>query len=63
MAVLGSEQVSTLVNSAAQLAGDKLKERNAEALSKHDYLAAVLTGYQMDLEKGEADEVLLLSQR
>ena len=63
MAILGSEQVSTLVKEAAQLAGNKLKERNAEALAKQDYMAAVLTGYQMDLEKGEADEVLLLSQR
>lgn len=63
MAVLGSEQVSTLVNSAAELAGNKLRERNAEALARQDYMAALLTGYQMDLEKGEADEVLLLSQR
>lgn len=63
MTVLGSELVGEAVASAARLAGDRLKQRNAEARANDDHLAAVLTGYRMELEAAEADQVLLLSQR
>lgn len=48
---------------ATEVAGDKLKEINAEALTKHDYLKATLTRFQMDLDKGEEEQVLLRSLR
>lgn len=48
---------------AANLAGDKLKQVNAQARAKKQTLTAVLTRFKMDLEQGEADDVLLRSQR
>lgn len=48
-----------LLNAAAKLVGDKLKEANSEALAKHDYLTATLTRFRMDLDKGEKEQVLL----
>jgi hypothetical protein len=48
---------------ATEIAGDKLKEINAEALAKHDYLKATLTRFQMDLDKGEEEQILLRSLR
>lgn len=50
------------LSAALLLAGDKLKEINAEARLKEDNLTAVLTGFRMDLESGEADKVFLKSQ-
>lgn len=61
--VLDSPQMSRSLVEAVALAGDRLRARNAEALSKQDHMAALLTGYQIDLENGENDQVLLLSQR
>jgi len=52
-----------LVKAAVELAGDKLREKHAEALAKRDYMSAVLTGFELDLDKGEEDRVLLRSQR
>jgi len=48
---------------ATEIAGEKLKEINAEALAKHDYLKATLTRFQMDLDKGEEEQILLRSLR
>jgi hypothetical protein len=48
---------------ATDLAGDRLKEINAQALAKHDYLKATLTRFKMDLDKGEEDQILLRSPR
>ena len=45
------------------MAGEKLREMNAEALAKHDYLRATLTGFGMDLNKGEKERILLRSLR
>lgn len=52
-----------LVERAAQLAGEKLEEAHRRALEKRDLLAAVLTGFRMDLKQGESDAVLLRSDR
>jgi len=52
-----------LVNDAAKLAGDKLKKINSEALAKQEYLAATLTGFRMDLDRGEEEQILLRSRR
>ncbi|MEV0717774.1 hypothetical protein, partial [Asanoa sp. NPDC050611] len=54
---------SNLVNDAARLAGDKPRKMNAEALAKKEYLAATLTGFRMDLDKGEEEQILLRSLR
>ena len=50
-----------LVNAAAKLAGDKLREMNAQALARQDHLAAVLTGFRMDLDRAEKDNILYRS--
>ncbi|MGW9183822.1 TRAFAC clade GTPase domain-containing protein [Agromyces sp. NPDC055661] len=51
------------LNDLARLGGDKLREANAEALAKHDNLRATMTGFQMDLDRGEEEQVLLRSRR
>lgn len=50
-----------VVDVAAQLAGEKLREVNEQALAKKNYLTATLTQFQLDLEKAEEDQVLLRS--
>lgn len=52
-----------VLNAAATLAGDKLREANSEALAKNDHMTATLTGFRMDLEQGEKEQILLRSQR
>jgi hypothetical protein len=47
----------------ATLGGDQLKKMNSEALVKHDYMAAVLTRFGLDLDDGEEQGVLLRSTR
>lgn len=51
------------LNGLAELGGEKLRDVNSEALAKHEYLAATLTRFQMDLEKGEEEKILLRSVR
>jgi hypothetical protein len=58
--VVLSEQV---LENAAKLAGDKLREVNAEAVAKHNYLTATLTGFRMLLDSGEEQQILLRSVR
>jgi GTPase SAR1 family protein len=55
--------VGPSISDAAKLAGDRLRETNAEALAKHDYLRATLTSFRMDLDKGEEEQILLRSRR
>jgi hypothetical protein len=52
-----------LINDAATLAGDKLREINSRALARHEYLAATLTGFRIDLDRGEEEQILLRSRR
>jgi hypothetical protein len=52
-----------LVDDAAKLGGEKLRQVNAEALAKNDSLTATLTRFRMDLDEGEAAQVLLRSPR
>jgi hypothetical protein len=47
----------------AQLAGDKLKEMNEEARTKGDNLKATLTGFRLDLDRGEERRYFLRSRR
>jgi hypothetical protein len=51
------------LNNATQLAGDKLRKMNSEARAKQDYLTAALTGFRMDLDTGEQEEILFRSRR
>jgi len=51
------------LSDAAKMGGDKLHESHTEALAKHEYLKAILTGFQMDLEKSEEEQILLRSRR
>jgi hypothetical protein len=50
-----------VLNAAAKLAGDKLRDINSEAMAKNDYMTATLTGFRMDLDKGEKEQILLRS--
>lgn len=50
-----------VLDDAARLVGEKLREKNAEAIAKHDYMTATLTGFRMDLDKGEEEQILLRS--
>lgn len=52
-----------VLDTATDLAGDKLRTANAQALAKQEYLAATLTGFRMDLEHGEKERILLRSLR
>jgi hypothetical protein len=54
---------SGVVDNAAQLVGDKLRKFNAAATARHDLLAATLSGFRMDLDKGEEEQILLRSPR
>ena len=58
-AIAGADVLNTAVN----LAGDKLKAINAEAIAKHDTLRATLTQFKLALEHGENRQVLLRSLR
>ncbi|QUY61234.1 ATP/GTP-binding protein [Gulosibacter molinativorax] len=61
--VVGLVLPGGMLNDAAGMAGAKLTAANAHALAKHDTLAATLTGFKLDLEKGEERHVLLRSRR
>lgn len=61
--VLSSALSRDALTDAANLAGDKLQQVNAQALAKKQTLTAILTRFKMDLEQGEADQVLRRSQR
>ncbi|MGO4593139.1 ATP/GTP-binding protein [Leifsonia sp. 2TAF2] len=50
-----------VVDEAAQIAGDKLRELNQQAITKQNYVTATLTRFQMDLDRGEENQVLLRS--
>lgn len=51
------------IGKAADLAGDRLKALNADALARRDYLKATLTQFKMDLEKAEEQRIFLRSPR
>lgn len=52
-----------VVDEAVKLAGDKLRKMNSEAVAKQEYLSATLTGFRMDLDHGEEEQILLRSRR
>ncbi len=58
-----SFDVSDSFDKAANLAGNRLKSMNADALSRHNYLIATLTGFRLALDTGEEEHVFLRSRR
>jgi hypothetical protein len=61
--LIGFALSNDLLQKAANLAEDQLKKVNADALAKHDYLAATLTSFQMDLNKAEEEKIFLRSPK
>lgn len=57
------KDAAKLAGDVAKLAGDKLREVNSEARAKQDNLKATLSGFRMDLETGEEEQILLRSRR
>lgn len=57
------QSVAAVVLTAATLGVDQLKKLNADALARRDYVAAVLTGFRLDLDDAEEKRVLLRSRR
>lgn len=49
------------IEEAAKLVGDNLIKANSDAVAKEDNLRATLTGFRMDLVRGEDDEVFIRS--
>lgn len=52
-----------MIDKAVKLVGDRLREANADAQAKGDYLRAALTQFAIDLETAEERDVLLRSRR
>ncbi|WP_312180993.1 ATP/GTP-binding protein [Arthrobacter sp.] len=61
--LVGFALSADVLNAAVQLAGNKLREKNAEGLAKQDYLKAMLTRFKLDLDRGEEQKTLLRSLR
>src|SRR5690625_7905362 len=53
--ILSTSLSKDAVTDAANLAGEKLRTVNAQALAKKQTLTAILTRFKMDLEQGERD--------
>ena len=60
--VVGKAAVPALI-AAAKMAGPQLRQINAQARQDHDYLAATLTQFKLDLEQGVEDGLLIRSRR
>jgi hypothetical protein len=52
-----------LLDAAVEPTADKLKELHDTALDKRNFTAAVLTGFGLDLSEGDAQRILLRSER
>ncbi|NED15667.1 ATP/GTP-binding protein [Streptomyces sp. SID9124] len=59
--VVGLVLSREVLNEAAKVTGEKLRNMNSEAMAKQNYLTATLTGFRMDLDRGEEEQVLLRS--
>lgn len=61
--VVGLAASAGVLKEAASLAGDSLRQANTRARTKNQDMAAILTGFTMDLEQGEKDDVLIRSKQ
>ena len=48
-----------LLSAAVKLAGSQLRQVHDEALARQDFLAATLTKFRLDLERGEKDDLII----
>lgn len=55
--------LAAVIYPAAMVAGDQLRKFNEKARSQCDSLGAVLTGFKMDIENGERENVFIKSPR
>lgn len=51
-----------LMQTVLDLAGTKLLDMHVEAKAKHDFLTETLTGFQLELDRGDSEKVLLRSR-
>lgn len=56
--LLTEDVMQKLVNTSEQ----KIRDANTAALARHDYLTAMLTGFQLDLQQAERDGILIRSK-
>lgn len=54
----GSKVAVALLAAAAEAAGPKLKQMNAQAREQHDFLKATLTQFKLDLERGRSEKLI-----
>lgn len=53
-----TDKALSILTTAANLAGPKLRELHEQARAKNDYLRATLTQFKLDLEQGTHDKVI-----
>lgn len=58
-----STAASPALVAAARLAGDALKDANEQARVNRDVIAATLTQFKLDLERGVEERLLLKSRK
>jgi hypothetical protein len=63
LAWVGRGGLNATLSAASTLGGDQFKKIHSAALAKHDYMSAVLTGFELDLDDGEEKRVFLRSRR
>jgi hypothetical protein len=51
------------LTAALKLGGAQVKQLNADARAKHDYLTAILTQFKLDLDQGQEDDLLATRPR
>src|SRR3984957_4159015 len=61
-ALVGAKGVNAAMRTAVKLGGDQLRKMYLDAMTKKDYLAAVLTQFELDLNAGEDERGLLKSK-
>jgi hypothetical protein len=59
----GKKSVFATMTAAVALGVDQLKKMESEARARKDYMAAVLTRFELDLYEGEEERVLLTSKK
>jgi hypothetical protein len=60
---MASKAATPALIAAVEMAESQLRQVNAEAREKYDYLTATLTQFKLDLEQGDRDRLLRRSRR
>lgn len=61
--LVGAALSAGAVDQALTLAESRVREINKEAIEKHNYLTATLTGFRLELDRKEQEKILLRSLR